>query len=226
WKRNRFRNASERRVNQESMSLRSDRQIPLVLLLLCLSAAIDVRAQSSPACLSVSFKVHLDAGDSFERELGGGLLFRVRSLKDPSWFLDIVPAEANTKDYIYPVNLPLRFNGNQTLGPGYGETVKSSLAHSHEMKFLLSRADYDRVFGLIGNVLWSYQTSDPDKALSDYMEAVDEAHKGSLLIHISSYKADPKSGALTRIKLRVEITTPASFQFAPHLNPFPWPCHP
>ncbi|MFZ0814592.1 MAG: hypothetical protein WAM78_03680 [Candidatus Sulfotelmatobacter sp.] len=196
------------------------------LVLMCAIAPVAAHAQSSAACQYVSFKVALNAGDDFERELGGGLLFRLRSQKEQSWFLDIVPAEANTKDYIYPVNLPLRFNANQTLGPGYGETVKSSLAHPHDMKFLLSREDYDRVFGLIGNVLWSYKTSDPDKALSDFMEAVDEARKGSLVIHVSSYKTDPKTGALTRIKLRVEITTPASFQFAPHLNPFSWPCHP
>jgi hypothetical protein len=195
--------------------------------LVCLSLipAIEVRAQSSQACQSVSFKVHLNAGDSFERELGGGLLFRVTSLKDPGWFLDIVPAEANTMDYVYPVNVPLRLNPNQTLGPGYGETGKSSLAHPHEMRFLLNRSDYDRVFGLIGNVLWPYQTSDPDKALSDYTNAVDNAKKGSLKVIVSSYKTDTK-GALTRIKLRVEVTTPPDFQFAPHLNPFPEPCHP
>ena len=210
------------------MPIRNGRERLLAaLMLVCLSLipAIDLRAQSSPACQSVSFKVHLNAGDSFERELGGGLLFRVRSLKDPGWFLDIVPAEANTMDYIYPVNLPLRLNPNQTLGPGYGETVKSSLAHRHEMRFLLNRSDYDRVFGLIGNVLWPYQTSDPDKALSDYTNAVDNARKGSLKVTVSSYKTDPK-GALTRIKLRVEVTTPPDFQFAPHLNPLPWPCHP
>lgn len=213
------------------MSIQNGRERLLAaLLLVCLIAATDVRArdvraQSSPACQFVSFKVHLNAGDSFERELGGGLLFRVRSQKDSSWFLDIVPAEANTKDYIYPVNLPLRFNGNQTLGAGFGETVKSSLAHPHEMYFLLNRSDYDRVFGLIGNVLWSYQTSDPDKALTDYTNAVDDASKGWLKVTVSSYKTDAK-GALTRIKLRVEITTPPDFQFAPHLNPFPWPCHP
>jgi hypothetical protein len=209
------------------MSIWNGRQmLQAALLLVCLIAAIDVRAQSSPACLSVSLKVHLNAGDSFERELGGGLLFRVRSQKEPGWFLDIVPAEANTKDYIYPVNLPLRFNATQTLGPGYGETVKSSLAYPHEMHFLLNRSDYDRVFGLIGNVLWSYQTSDPDKALSDYINAVDEAKKGWLRVAVSSYKTDPKTGALSRIKLRVEVTTPLDFQFAPHLNPLSWPCHP
>jgi hypothetical protein len=195
------------------------------LLLMPMIAAINARGQS-PSCQSVSFKVALNAHDNFERELGAGLLFRVRSQKEPGWFLDIVPAEANTQDYIYPVNLPLRFNGNQTLGPGYGESVQSSLSHPHEMRFLLNRSDYDRVSGLIGNVLWSYQTSDPDKALSDYTNAVDEARKGSLRVRVSSYKTDPKTGALTRIKLRVEITTPMDFQFAPRLNPIPWPCHP
>ncbi len=195
-------------------------------VLVCLIAAIDAQAQSSPACQFVSFKVHLNAVDNFERELGGGLLFRMTSEKEPGWFLDIVPAEANTKDYIYPVNLPLRLNANQTLGPGYGETVKSSLGHPHEMYFLLNRPDYDRVFGLIGNVLWSYQTSDPDKALADYTNAVDEAKKGWLRVAVSSYKTGPKTGALSRIKVRVDVTTPQDFEFAPHLNPLSWPCHP
>jgi hypothetical protein len=211
------------------MSMRNSRhtsEVLAVLLAMSLLAAIGAQAQSSYACQSIFFKASLNAGDDFERELGGGLLFRIRSQKDPGWFLDIVPAEANTKDYIYPVNLPLRSNGNQTLGPGYGETVKSSLAHPHEMNFLLSRLDYDRISDLVGNVLKSYQTKDPDKALSDYTNAVDRAKKGSLRVAISSYKTDPKTGALTRIKLRVQITTPMDFEFAPKLNPLPWPCHP
>jgi hypothetical protein len=209
------------------MSPRNGRQRLLAaLVMLCLICATDARAQSSYACHSVSFKVHLNAGESFQRELGGGLLFRVSSEKGPGWFLDIVPAEENTKDYIYPVNLPLRFNANQTLGAAYGESVESSLAHPHEMYFLLNRSDYERVFGLIGNVLWSYQTPDPDKAVSDYTNAVDDARKGWLRITVSSYKTDSKTGALTRIKLRVEASTPEDFQFAPHLNPLPSPCHP
>lgn len=208
------------------MPIRTDRKILLAgLLSLCLLAAAGAQAQHSLSCQSVSFKVTLNANDNFERELGGGLLFRVRSEKNPGWFVDIVPAEENTKDYIYPVNLPLRFNGNQTLGPGYGETVKSSLSHPHEMDFLLDRSDYDRIFGLVGNVLWSYQTPDPDKALADYTNAVEHARKGSLKLIISSYKTDPKTGALARIKLRVGITTPQDFQFAPGLNPWPAPCH-
>ncbi len=204
--------------------LRAGRMLRAFLLPLCLLTTTGVRAQSSLACKSVFFKVALNAHDDFERELGGGLLFRVKSQKEPGWFIDIVPAEENKKDYVYAVNLPLRQNPNQTLGPGYGETVDSSLGHPHVMNFLLKRSDYDRVSGLIGNVLWSYQTSDPDKALSDYTNAVDEAKKGQLKVTISSHKTDPKTGALVRIKLRVQITTPMDFQFAPGFYPLPASC--
>lgn len=208
------------------MSTGMSRRIILAsLLLMPLVAAITAQAQSS-SCQTVFFKAALNAGDDFTRELGGGLLFRIRTQKDPAWFLDIVPAEANTQDYVYPVNLPLRFNGNQTLGPGFGETVKSSLAHPHEMNFLLNRSDFDRISALVGNVLQSYKTNDPDKAISDYTNAVDRVKKGSLRVAISSYKTDLKTGALTHIKLRVQITTPMDFQFAPKLNPLSWPCHP
>jgi len=195
-----------------------------VLLPLCLLATIGVRAQSSFACRSVFFKVVLNAHDDFERELGAGLLFRVKSGKESGWFIDVVPAEENKKDYVYPVNLPLRRNPNQTLGPGYGESVDSSLGHPHVMNFLLNRSDYDRVSGLIGNVLRSYQTSDPDKAVSDYTNAVDEARKGQLKVTVSSHKTDPKTGAPARIKLRVQITTPMDFPLAPGFNPLPSSC--
>ncbi len=209
------------------MSIWNARWVALaVLLSMSLLAAISTQAQSSYGCQSVFFKAALKSEDDFAREIGGGLLFRVRSQKEAGWSLDIVPAEANTQDYIYPVNLPLRFNGNQTLGPGFGETVKSSLAHAHEMNFLLNRSDFDRISALVGNVLQSYKTNDPDKALSDYTNAVERAKKGSLRVAISSYKTNPKTGSLTHIKLRMQITTPMDFRFAPKLNPLPWPCHP
>jgi hypothetical protein len=208
------------------MSIGNARQWMLAgLVSVCLLSIPCADAQAQDSCRSVVFKVSLKVYEDFQLELGGGLLFRVMSEKDPGWFIDVVPAEANTKDYIYPVNLPLRLNPNQTLGPGYGETVKSSLSHPHEMNFLLDRSDYDRVFGLVGNVLWSYQTSDPDKALSDYTNAVDDARKGWLRVRIASYKTDPKTGALSHIKLKVEIITPSDFQFAPGVSPWPAPCH-
>jgi hypothetical protein len=187
-------------------------------------AALLSQAQVSSLCNSVSFKVTLHVSEDFEKELGGGLLFRVKSEKQQGWFVDIVPAEATSQDYVYPVNPPLRFNPNQTLGPGYGESVRSSLAYPHEMQFLLYKPDYDRVSSLIGNVLRPYQTSDPDKALSDYASAARKAKKGTLKVTVSSYKTNNASGALARIKLRVQITTPLEFPYAPGLTSMPASC--
>jgi hypothetical protein len=181
------------------------------------------QAQGSPTCNFVSFKVALHAGENFERELGGGLLFRVTSEKQPGWFFDIVPAEAVSKDYIYPVNLPLRFNPNQTLGPGYGENAKSSLGYAHEMQFLIYKADYDQVLSLTENVLWPDKVSDPDRAFGEFARAVHRAKKGRLKVTVSSYKTDA-TGALVRIKLRVQITTPLEFQDAPGFYPMPITC--
>jgi hypothetical protein len=181
------------------------------------------QAQGSPTCNFVSFKVALHAGENFERELGGGLLFRVTSEKQPGWFFDIVPAEAVSKDYIYPVNLPLRFNPNQTLGPGYGENAKSSLGYAHEMQFLIYKTDYDQVSSLTENVLWPDKVSDPDRAFGDFASAVHRAKKGRLKVTVSSYKTDA-TGALLRIKLRVQITTPLEFQYAPGFYPMPIAC--
>jgi hypothetical protein len=194
------------------------------LMAVFIFAAIGVRAQPPFACQSVSFKAALEARGDFERELGGGLLFRVKSRKEPGWLVDIVPAEEAKNDYVYPVNPPLRFNPNQTLGPGYGESVESSLGHPHVMNFLLNRSDYEKISGLIDNVLWPYKTPDPDKAVSDYTRAVDDANKGQLKVVVSSHKTDRKTGALEHIKLRVQITTPAGFEFAPGLNPLPSRC--
>ena len=211
----------------EFMSFWNGRNILFACVLsVCLLSCIAARAQTSTSCQSVYFKVSLRAHDDYQRELGGGLLFRVKSRKESGWFLDIVPAQEATKDYIYPVNLPLRQNPNQILGAGYGETVRSSLSHAHEMSFLLNRSDYNRVSGLIGNVLSYYQTSDPDKALSEYTNAVYDARKGLLKVTVASYKAEAKTDQLARIKLRVLITTPVDFQFAPGVYPLPSSCHP
>lgn len=200
----------------------------LLTCLLPLIPFMAVKAQKHPSisCQSVSFKVVIDASGDFQRELGGGLLFRVMHQKEPSWLVDIVPAEENAKDYVYLVNPPLRLNPNQTLGPGNGETVQSSLSHPHEMKFLLDHADYDRILKLAGNVLSPSDTADPDKAVSDYTQAVDDARKGFLKVTIGSYKTDPKTGALSRIKLHVTITTPPDFQFAPGFYALPAACAP
>lgn len=188
------------------------------LLLVCSGVAIVTPAKASRPCHSVAFTVALEVYDDFEQPLGGDLLFRVKTLSEPGWFFDIVPADATGNDYIYPVNPPLRFNGSQYFGAAYSESVKTSVSYPHEMRFLLDRTDYDHVSSLTGNVLWPYQASNPDKALSNYRTAVKNAKKGWLNVAVSSYKLDAKTGELAHIELRVQVTGPLSFQFAPELK--------
>lgn len=196
------------------------------VLALCSLVTIAAQAETVRSCQSASFNADLKVFDNFEQELGAGLTFRIKTGADPAWTFDIVPSNAASNDYIYPVNFPLRFNASQYLGPAYGEDVKASLSHPHEVRFVLDRADYERVSSLVGNVLWPYQTSDPDGALASYMNAVKNAKKGWLTVKALSYKTDPKTDALTDMALHVQVTTPQDFVFASGLKPKPASCPP
>jgi hypothetical protein len=181
----------------------------VLLVLLCIAAAIGPAEASSRSCRSVTFTAKLSIDQTFRQELGEGLLLRVQPL-DATWFVDVVPAARPQDDYVYPVNPPLRFNGNQTLGPGYTETAASSLGHPHEMWFLLDGADFKHISSLIGSVLWPYQTSNPDKAMSDYSDAVRAAKTGWLQLSVQTYDLD-KGGDLESIQFRVNMVVPADF---------------
>ena len=98
-------------------------------------------------------------------------------------------------DYIYPVNPPLRFNGEQILGPSYGDDTKKSLGHPCELFFLLSSDDYDRIMPLATNVLWPYSAPRPENAADEYQTALRALTKGQLSFNVQSYDADPASGS-------------------------------
>jgi hypothetical protein len=195
-------------------------KIRLSLLVLCWCGVVAIQAQPpspSPPCRSISLMADLEVNDDFEQNLGSGLVLRVKSLKEPGWFVDVVPAAKPNDDYVYPVNPPLRFNGKQTLGPGYGEDVKSSLGYPHEMRFLLNPTDYDRVSSLIGNILWPYQTSTPDQARKDYSAALDSVRTGWLELTVLHYKTD-SGGALKSIQFRAQVVVPSDFELAKDLE--------
>ena len=73
----------------------------------------------------------LQAGAHFwKKVIGGDLVFRLEpETLGPhgelhGWQISLAPSHAPDSDYIYPVNPPLRFNGLQTLGPGYGDDTR------------------------------------------------------------------------------------------------------
>jgi len=193
---------------------------PMLLCIICLLAVTTTQARSATeSCKAISLTASLAVYDDFKQELGSGLVFRLKAFKVPGWSIDVGPSRTPGNDYVYPVNPPLRFNGNQTLGAGYGDDAKTSFGHPHEMRFLLNQPDYDRVSSLIGNVLWPYQTASPDKALDDYYNALRTAKTGWLKLTVLSYKIDAGTGDPSWIKFRVEIKLPPDFSVGTGLRP-------
>jgi len=197
----------------------------------CLLIAAVAQAQPPPdTCRSVSFEAELSAGDSFEKMVGGDLVFRLHPMRLGAegqlngWRLILAPSQAADKDYIYPVNPPLRFNGLQILGPSYGEDTKASLGQPHEMRFLLNQADYDRISLLVTNALWPYSAPHPDLAADEYVTGLKTITTGWLKLTVLSYKPDSATGELTNMKFGVQIKVPRDFVLAPGLKPQPTAC--
>jgi hypothetical protein len=199
-------------------------------LVLGLALSTAGQAATSISCHSILLTGELSAGNHFEKLIGGGLEIRL----DPArlgpkgdvngWDITLVPLGKRNDDYIYPVNPPLRFNALQLLGPGYGEDTKSSLERAHQMRFLLSAWDFDRISPLLTNALWPYSAPHPDKALDDYASALKTLTTGELKFVVQRYGADPDTGSIRHIEFRAEFTAPDSFGFDSALQPKRTPC--
>jgi hypothetical protein len=181
-------------------------------------------------CHSISFESELSAGQRFEKAINKQLIFRV----DPyrlvpqgdinSWEISLVRSDDPTRDYIYPVNPPLRFNGVQVLGPAYGADTATALASPHRMRFLLSRKDDERLWPLVTNALWPYSAPQPDKAGAEYVRILQSLETGELSLEVLSYNVDPQTGSIQRLRFRATFTAPERFRFFSALGPTPDSC--
>jgi len=198
----------------------SVKHIVSFLFILAIVGPVVCFAQLSPekaACVSAGFAAELDVHDDFKQEIGNGLVFRLKSGKEPGWFIDVVPAKSPANDYVYPVNPPLRFNPTQMLAAAYDEDLKASFSHPHAMFFLLDRSEYEHVSSLVENLLWPYKTSDPDKAMKAYFDALAAARTGWLQVQVVSAEYDLKN-ELKWAKVAVRLVVPSDFKFADKLK--------
>ncbi len=92
------------------------------------------------------------------------------------------------------------------------------------MRFLLSRADYDRLSPLLLSALRPYSAPRLDQAGDEYVAALKTLTTGSLDLTVLSYDEDPATSSLRRMKFRAEFTAPRDFGFAPELKPKPATC--
>ncbi|MGC1373799.1 MAG: hypothetical protein WA824_16815 [Candidatus Sulfotelmatobacter sp.] len=178
-------------------------------------------AQSKPQiqCRTLTLTGELSSGDHFEKPIGAGLILRIDPEKTSGWFISLTPKDKPDKDYIYPVNPPLRFNPVQTLGPGYGEDSKASLTVSHDMRFLLSQQDYEQISPLLTNALWPYKAPNPDAAANEYLADLKRLKTGLLKLSVSAFDLDADTGSIKHITFRAAISAPEGFAFDAALKP-------
>ncbi len=195
------------------------------LILWLLSSASLVYAQNkSLGCQSFTLTGELEAKASFERVIGNGLFFQVKPTglgakgQLDGWEIYIVRPDEPEKDYIYPVNIPLRFNGVQILGNSYNDDAKTSLARPHEMWFLLNKADYERMSPVLDNALWPYMSPHPDKVGEEFFAALKAVETGWLKFTVLDYDIAPDSDSLKRIKFQVDFNVPKGLKLAPGLK--------
>ncbi|PYV35445.1 MAG: hypothetical protein DMG22_02310 [Acidobacteria bacterium] len=179
---------------------------------------------AAPACSAVSLDIALQAGGNYAQRVND-LTFKVKTLLPKSgeagWTFSLEDAEG--RDYIYPVNPPLRFNPSQYLGRAYGESARQSLSSTRELRFLLNKADYERFWPLVTNALWPYSAARPDKATEEYFTELGKLRTG--LLRLKIVKSDVTSDDMIRSgEFTVEFVAPSDTHFDPQLKPYPEGC--
>jgi hypothetical protein len=194
------------------------------IFVLLLSSFLHAAPKDRP-CRSTSFMAELKAGQVFEKAIGGDLIFQISTPADSSpWQISIFPRTSKQDDLIYPVNPPLRFNPLQQIGAGYDLDVKASLAMPRTMWFLLSKADFERLWPAVENALWPYNAPEPERAADEYLNLLGSVVKGQLKLQVLSSEIDPGTNSPRRIKFRTEIIVPNNFSLAPDLKSRPSAC--
>jgi hypothetical protein len=176
--------------------------------------------QNPSSCNSVALQLSLEQGRSYEKSIGP-LTLKIEAQKDVhdkdlGWYYTLV--DDLDRDYIYPANLPIRYNPLQTLGAGYDLDAAGSMDWNRSARFLLSRSDYERIDPLLKQALWPVDAPDPENAGRNYINALKNTDGGFLNLKISDAEVSP-GNIVRRAVLEIKFTAPAAFPFDPSLSP-------
>jgi hypothetical protein len=173
---------------------------------------------SARRCREASFAGRVNGNEAYSRDLGDGLVFRLFLLEQNwGWNISVSPADSDD-DYAYPVNPPLRFGNSQYLGTGYGETAKQQLAYEHNVFFVLNQRDFERIGKLAEDVLWPYQSVEPDKAAERYLSALRHLTTGLLRVKPTAYETSNEGNSVRWMQFSVTVIVPAEFRLGAGLN--------
>lgn len=170
---------------------------------------------TQPQCTSVAISIALKAGESLRQPIND-LTLKLQPMASTGWIFSLV--DTKDRDFIYPVNPALRFNGSQTLGAGYGVTAKQSLSYGRELRFLLSGSEYDVFWPYVEHALWPYNAPDPDHSVEQYLGELDKLRTG--LLRLTIVRSDiSKDDEIRSAEFRLEFVVPQTFPAISSLSP-------
>jgi hypothetical protein len=178
---------------------------------------------TSTQCSAIEMVIRLEAGNSYQQSVGNELTFKIAAMKNEEWGWVFSLADNAGRDYIYPVNPPLRLNPSETLGRGYGYSARQSLGHERNVRVLLDSADYNRLEPLVNNALWPYNAPDPDRAFDEYVTALQNLQTGVLKLKVLAADVAPDD-SVRSAKFHVEFVAPEGFRFEASPRPHRSPC--
>lgn len=213
---------------------RSARAFVVFLLLAVVQGAF---AQEKKDCTEVVFGGEVKAGETFAREIGNELTFRLDPWKDSlGWEFEIGPthAEPNEWDqYVYTLTPPYRFGSARDVNTGWGRLAQDAIRGSHDFWFLLLRSDSKKASAALSQVLWPKNESEQQAGLKQ----LGALAKGRGEFHILDSKITPGTpvpgygncerghcGAIHWIKFQVKLTVPRGFKPAVDQTATPAAC--
>ena len=189
--------------------------VPQSLLIVTCLLSQSVLAQQ---CRQAKFKGHLASGEGFTQTIGAGLELRLEPVpNDGGWDASVSP-HGSDDDWAYIVNPPFHFGNSQCMSSEYGETVRERLSHPHEINFVLTASDYDRMLTLAKDALWPYNSKNPEHAPSNYEKALAKVPKGLLVVQPIDYDRQGPSDQASWMDFEVVVIVPDSFAGNPTLK--------
>jgi len=143
------------------------------------SAQRPVGNVTMPGCPSTVFSGTVQAGQEFEKELAGGLVFCMTAESDsatPGWTIRIHEKNdaERARDFLMVATPPFRSWNPRYLNVSHGMSAKESVAiRIREFSFVPNRAEFERFNSAMRKSLWSYGHSEQEvqEATKVIMEA-------------------------------------------------------
>jgi hypothetical protein len=180
----------------------------------------------SEQCQCAAFEGRVQGGEAYSHPLGGGLVFHLRPQEMNQGWQIVISPEGSQQDWAYPVNPPLRSANAQAMMSGWGEGVRARLGYPHQVRFLLQKADYERMSQRVSDALWPYSAKDPEHATEAYFDELARVRTGLVEVTALDYDRSGPPESVEWMRFRVVVTVPRDFAADPRLNWRPGACAP